>query len=224
MESTVDKFHGTICAYINRAIKLDLFPMDKNPYIKFKRKRPKYVDRKYLTADELAKIEAKEFTIARVGFVRDMFLFCCYTGLSYADLQLLKPSNLVNESGTLFIKTFREKTDEKAAIFVFEKARRLLEKYKGKRSGYCFPGISNQRFNSYLKEVADLSGVDKNLTVHMARHTFATTVMLQNGASLEVVQKALGHAKIATTEIYAKMVDSRVAAEMGGIEKKMKGA
>ena len=221
-DSTADKFHAVVSCYLKRAVKSGLFPMDKNPYLQFKRKRPKYLDRKYLTIDELAKIESKEFTIERLNFIKDMFLFCCYTGLSYGDLQLLKPSNVVNESGTLFIKTFRVKTDEKVAIFVFEKARLLLEKYKGKRSGYCFPTISNQKFNAYLKEIADLSGVEKNLTVHMARHTFATTVMLLNGASLEVVQKALGHSKIATTEIYAKMVDSRVAAEMGSVEAKLK--
>jgi len=223
-ESTADKFHDTVDCYIKRAVNVGLLPMDKNPYLKFKRKTIRYGDRKYLTVEELAKIEKKEFTVERLNFIKDMFLFCCYTGLAYADLQQLKPSNIVEEKGVLFIKTFREKTEEKAAIFVFEKARLLLEKYSGKRGGYCFPSISNQNFNSYLKEIADLAGVEKNLTVHVARHTFATTVMLLNGASLEVVKKALGHSKIATTEIYAKMVDSRVAAEMGSVEVKIEDA
>ncbi|MDR0710849.1 MAG: tyrosine-type recombinase/integrase [Prevotellaceae bacterium] len=223
MESTVDKFHATVACYVARAVRLDMLPMDKNPYLKFTRKRPKYLNRKYLTEQELRAIEEKECSIERLQFIKDMFLFCCYTGLSYGDLQALKPSSIVPEGGRVFIKTFRKKTSEKSVILLLNKARDILQKYSGRRSGYCFPSITNQRLNAYLKEIADLAGVEKNLTFHVSRHTFATTVMLMNGASIEVTQKALGHASIATTQLYAKMVDSRVADEMGAVERKLEG-
>ena len=169
-DSTIDKFHSQMIAYINRAIQLDLFKIEKNPYLKFKRKRPKYVDRKYLTIEELEKIENKEMSIDRLRVVKDLFLFCCYTGLSFSDLDCLKPSNIIEENGNLLIRTFRQKTDERSTIFLFEKARGLLQKYADKRKGFCFPMITNQRMNAYLKEVAAISEVEKNLTFHMARH------------------------------------------------------
>jgi integrase len=217
--SSVDTFHTAIACYINRAINLNLFPMSQNPYIKFKRQRPKFLDRKYLTAEELLTIDGAKLANQAQRVVRDMFLFCCYTGLAYSDFQQLRPSDIVLEKGRLFIKTFREKTEEKSVIFLFEKSKELLQKYSGRREGYCFPKIRNDNFNRILKRIARQCGFEKNLTVHMARHTFATTVMLSNGVSLEVTQKALGHAKISTTQLYAKMVDGRVAAEMAGAEK-----
>jgi integrase len=219
-ESTVHKFHATVAVYIARAIRLDLFQWDKNPYLKFKTKRPRYADRKYLTQEELIQIEQKEFSIPRLQFVRDAFIFSCYTGLAYSDLTDLLPANIVEEHGREFIKTHRIKTDERALILLLAKAKEILKKYEGQREGFCFPAVSNQKMNAYLKEIADLSGISQNLTFHMARHTFATTVMLRQGVSLEVTQKALGHSDIKTTQIYAKMVDTRVAEEMGKLDVK----
>ena len=218
-ESTIDKFHATTAAYIARAIRMDLFPIDKNPYLKFKRKRPRYSDRKYLTKEELTLIEQKEFSIPRLQFVRDMFLFSCYTGLAYSDISCLRPENIVEEHGRKFIKTHRIKTDERSLVLLLTKAKDILKKYEGQHKGFCFPVVSNQKMNAYLKEIADLSGISQNLTFHMARHTFATTIMLMQGVSLEVTSKALGHSDIKTTQIYAKMVDTRVAEEMGRLEK-----
>jgi integrase len=195
-----------------------LFPIEKNPYLKFKRKRPRYTDRKYLSQEELTQIEQKDFSVPRLQQVKDMFLFSCYTGLAYSDLAELKPENIVEEHGKEFIKTHRIKTDERALVLLLSKAKTLLKKYESCREGFCFPAISNQKMNAYLKEVADLSGVSQNLTFHTARHTFATTVMLSRGVSLEVTQKALGHSDIKTTQIYAKMVDTRIAEEMGKLE------
>jgi integrase len=171
-ESTIDKFHATTVAYIARAIRLDLFPIEKNPYLKFKRKRPRYHDRKYLTQEELAQIEMREFPIPRLQFVKDMFLFSCYTGLAYSDISELRPANIVEEHGREFIKTHRIKTDERALVLLLTKAKEILKKYEGQRQGFCFPIVSNQKTNAYLKEIADLSGISQNLTFHMARHTW----------------------------------------------------
>jgi integrase len=217
--STVDKFHATTAAYIARAIRLDLFPIEKNPYLKFKRTRAKSHERRYLTREELTQIEGKEFSITRLQLVKDMFLFSCYTGLAYSDISELRPANIVEEHGREFIKTHRIKTDERALVLLLTKAKEILKKYEGQRPGFCFPIVSNQKMNAYLKEIADLSGISQNLTFHMARHTFATTIMLMQGVSLEVTSKALGHSDIKTTQIYAKMVDTRIAEEMGRLEK-----
>ncbi|MDR0692153.1 MAG: site-specific integrase [Prevotellaceae bacterium] len=135
--------------------------------------------------------------------------------MAYSDISCLRPENIVEEHGREFIRTHRVKTDEMALILLLGKAKETLKKYEGQRKGFCFPVVSNQKMNAYLKEIADLSGISQNLTFHMARHTFATTVMLMQGVSLEVTQKALGHSDIKTTQIYAKMVDTRVAEEMG---------
>ena len=158
-ESTIHKFHATVAVYIARAIRLDMFKWDRNPYLKFKMKRPRYADRKYLTKEELTQIEQKEFSIPRLQFVRDMFLFSCYTGLSYSDLSELRPENIIEEHGREFIKTHRIKTDERALILLLTKAKETLKNYEGQRKGFCFPVVSNQKMNAYLKEIADLSGI-----------------------------------------------------------------
>lgn len=216
--STVDKFHATVHAYINRAIKLDLFPIEKDPYLKFKRKRPKYVERKFITADELEQIETATMPVNRLDYIRDLFVFSCYTGLSFSDLQSLNKSNIVKDGDKLFIKTHRTKTNERASILLLPKATAILKKYD-MGSDKCFRGITNETTNIYLKQIATVCKMEKNLTFHMARHTFATTVMLSQGVSLEVTQKALGHADIKTTQIYAKMLDNRIAEEMGKLDK-----
>lgn len=217
-DSTIDGFHGQVSAYIKRAIAVDLMKFEDNPYLKFERKKARLTDRKYLTAEELKRIEAKDITIKRLAEVRDVFVFCCYTGLSFSDVEKLRPQDIIEENGKRFIQTFRKKTEEKSTIYLLKKAAILIEKYKDDRPGYCFPVNSNQRMNSYLKEIADISGIEKNLTTHVARHTFATTVMLAQGVSLEVTSKALGHASIKTTQVYAKMLSNRIADEMSKLE------
>lgn len=219
--ATVDKFHAIIGTYIRRAIRMGLMPMDKNPYNRFKRQRPKEGDRKYLTKEEFAKLETKELPIERLNFVRDIFVFCCYTGLSYSDLQNLTPTNIITDKNKFFIKISRQKTQEGAVIFLLAKAKAILDKYAGRRDGFSFPSISNQKMNAYLKEISTICGIEKDLTAHVARHTFATTIMLSNGVSLEVTQKALGHSNIRTTQIYAKLLNDRLASEMEVMEKKL---
>lgn len=147
-------------------------------------------------------------------------MFSCYTGLAYIDAQKLTLDNIVTEGKTQFIKIYREKTSGKAIIYLFDKAKAILKKYEGEK--YLLPRMTNQRLNAYLKEIADLSGVKKAITFHMARHTFATTILLSNNVPIEVVSKALGHTDISTTQLYAKIRDKMVAESMSGVEQKLK--
>jgi site-specific recombinase XerD len=134
-------------------------------------------------------------------------------------MQDLNADNIIKEGDTEFIRTFRNKTDEKAIVYLFDKARIIIEKYKTEKC--LLPRISNQRLNSYLKELADVCGIKQNLTFHMARHTFATTVLLLNNVDIKIVSKALGHTSVKTTEIYAKVMDKLVAESMRGVEGKI---
>jgi integrase/recombinase XerD len=199
--------------------------IDKDPFIRFK---PNYIrnDREFLREDELNSIKEKQFDIERLQIVKDLFLFSCYTGLSYIDVMQLTEDNIqLGIDGNLWIITSRQKTDKKLRIPILEVANQIIKKYKGhikaKSSGTVFPVISNQKLNSYLKEIADISGVKKNLTFHMARHTFATTITLSNGVPIETVSKLLGHTKIATTQIYARVIERKVSEDMLLLREKM---
>jgi len=158
--------------------------------------------------------------------VRDMFVFSCYTGLSYVDMINLKPENIVaNEEGDRWIRTCREKTLIPVNLPLLPQALTILDKYKNNiralSDGRVFPIISNQKVNSYLKELADLCGITKNVTFHIARHTFATTVTLSNGVPIETVSKILGHTKITTTQIYAKVVERKLKEDMQNLQKRL---
>ena len=155
-----------------------------------------------------------------------MFVFSCYTGLAYIDAVNLPSSSVrTGIDGQLWIYTTREKTNTPLQIPVLPKALELIEKYKDSPrslySGTIFPLISNQKLNSYLKELADLCGIEKHLTFHLARHTFATTVTLRNGVPIETVSKLLGHKSISTTQIYAKVVENKVGEDMGLLKNKL---
>lgn len=192
--------------------------IDKDPFIKFK---PSYIknEREFLSADELQAIIEKEFEIERLTLVKDLFVFSCYTGLSYIDVMNLNEDNIaIGIDGGRWIITNRQKTHNKVKIPLLPLAEVLIEKYKDhfktKKTKTLFPNISNQKLNSYLKEIADLSGIKKNVTFHIARHTFATTITLSNGVPIETVSKLLGHTKIATTQIYAKVIERKVSEDM----------
>ncbi|WP_296381400.1 site-specific integrase [Winogradskyella sp.] len=199
--------------------------IDKDPFIRFK---PSYIrnDREFLRQDELNSIEEKQFDIERLQIVKDLFVFSCYTELSYIDVMQLTEENIqLGIDGNKWVITNRQKTDKKVRIPLLEKAEEIINKYEGhikaKSSGTLFPVISNQKLNSYLKELADISGVKKNLTFHMARHTFATTITLSNGVPIETVSKLLGHTKIATTQIYARVIERKVSDDMEHLRGKL---
>ena len=178
---------------INMAIKYEW--LEKDPFQKFKASFKK-TSRESLTMAELTRIEEKVFTIPRLQQVKDLFVFSCYTGLAYADVMKLKPSDMVlGMDGKAWISTSRKKTDMPVRIPLLGKANEIIKTYKNHPAVLAaeslLPNISNQKLNSYLKEIADLCGVQKNLTFHLARHTFATTITLTNGVPIETVSKLL---------------------------------
>lgn len=211
VQQTIHAYHKRMKVYIKKAI--DNEHILYNPYNKFKVSRGKSTERKYLTDDELLKLENKEFTIKRLEVIRDVFLFQCYTGLSYADLEKLSIDNVfTDDNGNKFIKTYRSKSNEKSTIYLIKKAQELITKYMGNHK--LMPVLTNQKYNGFLKEVAAGCDLEKELTTHMARHTFATTITLKNGVPIETVSKALGHTSLKTTQIYAKIIDKKVIADM----------
>jgi integrase len=208
---------------VNLAQKLDWINIDpfKNYQIKFKK-----VDRGYLEPDELQRIEETKFKLERLTFTKDLFIFSCYTGLAYIDTVQLKPDEIhLGTDGNQWIISNRQKTGSPLRIPILPKAWAMIDRYKNhprsKFNGTIFPVISNQKLNSYLKEVADFCNITKNLTFHLARHTFATTVTLSNGVPIETVSKMLGHTSIKTTQIYARIVDAKISEDMEVLKSKL---
>ncbi len=200
--------------------------LDKDPFDLFKLKMQK-VERGFLTSEELLKIEKKEFSVDRIQYVKDLFVFACYTGMAYIDVMQLTPNNIVKgNDGNQWIDTEREKTLIPVKVPILPKAAAIIKKYKDDpraiSQGTLFPVISNQKLNSYLKEVADLCGIKKHLTFHLARHTFATSVTLSNGVPIETVSKMLGHTTIRTTQIYAKVIEQKVSQDMANLQIRLK--
>lgn len=191
---------------------------DKDPFRKFKQKLVP-THRGFLTAEELKGMEELEIGSERLKTVRDLFVFSCYTGISYADLMMLtRESVVVGMDNTYWIFTKRQKNGNPVKIPLLSKALILIKRYMNDRrsmvNGTLFPKISNQKMNAYLKEIAGPAGIHKNLTFHMARHTFATTVTLTNGVPIETISKMLGHTKLSTTQIYAKVIERKVSDDM----------
>lgn len=181
------------------------------------------VQRQFLDENELFALANKEFEIERIAQVRDIFLFSCYTGLAYIDTRNLKRENIgVGIEGNKWIFTSRQKTKTASNIPLLPQAEEIIEKYKDNVhcivKGSLLPVLSNQKMNAYLKEIADLCGIKKELTFHIARHTFATTVTLSNGVSIESVSKMLGHKSIKTTQHYAKILDKKVSEDMSHLK------
>ncbi|RYE52316.1 MAG: hypothetical protein EOP48_16760 [Sphingobacteriales bacterium] len=207
----------------NLAVKLKW--LDNDPFQGFKMTK-KRVDKDFLSEWELKAIEEKEFELDRLKMVRDLFVFACYTGLSYVDMANLTSLNVVRGiDGGNWIQTSRQKTSIPVNTPILPKAQQIIECYKNnyraETKGTLFPVISNQKVNSYLKEIADLCGVKKNLSFHVARHTFATTITLSNGVPIETVSRMLGHNKLATTQIYARVLEKKVSEDMAALKLKL---
>ncbi|HNF47096.1 MAG TPA: site-specific integrase [Chitinophagaceae bacterium] len=195
--------------------------IDKNPFENFVATY-KDVDRIYLTQKELTLIEEKQFKLERLRIVKDLFLFQCYTGLAYSDMAKLTAGHISpGIDGNKWIITRRQKTDVRAAIPLLPKAEELIGKYddgSNDSSRPLMPFYAIQKFNSYLHEIADICGINKNLTSHVGRRTFATTIALANGISLETISKILGHTSTKITSQYAVVTDHKVSEEMAQLK------
>ena len=179
-----------------------------------------------LYSEELTALRNKTFSINRLNLVKDIFVFSCYTGLAYVDVSNLKRNQIVNGGdGQKWIMTKRQKTDTPQRVPLLPQALEIIDKYdqhpKCLNENFALPILTNQKMNAYLKEIADTCGIDKKLTFHIARHTFATTVTLTNGVPLETVSKMLGHKSIKQTQHYAKIVDLKISEDMAALNKKL---
>ena len=184
------------------------------------------IEREFLTKEELARIMQKEFDLPRMEYVRDVFVFSCFTGLAHCDVEALTEDNIVTEDdGSLWLRTHRQKTKTAVNVPLLEIPQMIIAKYRGLKikDGKLLPINSNCCSNLYLKELGDLCGIKKKITYHMARHTFATTVTLTNGVPIESVSKMLGHKNIRTTQIYAKVINDKVAEDMSRLALRIGG-
>ena len=203
----------------------DLDWIEKNPSKKFKL-RFEQVDMVYLNKTELEKIKNGVLEKTVLSINRDIFIFSCYTGLTYADVKGLKNYHLqIGIDGKNWIYTRRSKTNTAVRIPILKEAQEILDRYKGhpKIDGTekLLPVYSNQKTNEYLRVVTDKLKIKKKLSFHTARHTFATTVTLANGVPIETVSKLLGHTKISTTQIYARVIDSKISSDIDNLRKKL---
>lgn len=196
--------------------------IDRDPFMSYKTSF-KEANRGYLTMEEMQLLQNKKLYSTRLEEVRDVFIFACYTGISYADLKQLSKNNIqTNIDGSKVIVFERQKTGIRAVIPILREASELLEKYSIHPAcvlnNMLLPVKSNQKMNEYLHELEEMCGIEKSLSMHLARHTFATTITLTNGIPLETVQKMLGHGKISTTQIYSKLVDEKVISDMNELD------
>ncbi len=215
--------NNTAVKYIknfNKIIKicLDNDWLDKNPFANYKSK-VKEVERVYLSEKEIQSIIEKDFKTERLSLVRDIFLFSCFTGLAYIDVKNLTKSHIsLGIDGEKWIFTHRQKTESASKIPILPVTQMIIDKYADNpqclNEGKLLPILSNQKMNAYLKEIAAVCEIEKELTFHIARHTFATTVTLTNGVPIESVSKMLGHKNLRTTQHYAKVLDRKVSEDM----------
>lgn len=208
------RMYKTCCKH---SIKMGV--IDKNPFNLYDGKL-NIKDAVFLSQQELDRIENKKFSIERLEKVKDIFLFSCYTGYAPVDALNLTSSNIFQDSNDDFwILTNRTKTEIRANVPLLPPALKIINKYKNQQIG-LIPRISNQKMNAYLKEIADLCEINKNLTWYVSRHTFATTVTLANGVRIENVSSMLGHTNIKQTQHYAKVLDENVMVDMSKLKQK----
>lgn len=193
----------------------------KDPFMLHKNPKPKK-EVIYLSPKELETLSNHKFSQKRLENVKDMFVFCCYTGLAYNEMSALEKKHVeVGFDGFEWIKIIRKKTNKEVSVPILNKAKEILNKYEDD-SEKLLPIISNQKFNSYLKEIAEIVGIQKNLTHHLARKTFATTVLLYNDVPMEIVSELLGHSEMSVTQAhYGKVVKVKVSEHMRKLSKKL---
>ena len=222
-QNTAWNYHKHLRRVLNLAMSMDY--ISKNPYNKFKVGLEE-THREFLTLEELSRLEEKQIQIERLNAVRDIFVFACYTGLSYSDISKLNRNHIrIGSDKKEWIIIDRTKTNNRCRIPILPKAKEILKLYenypKNLSNGFLLPVLTNQKMNSYLKELGDICGINKNITMHMARHTFATSITLGNGVPIETVSKILGHTSLKTTQIYAKILDHKISNDMELLQSKL---
>lgn len=216
--NTVMRMIGSFKTVTIRARKYGLLPVD--PFADYKIHFYK-TDRGFLDEDEIKTLMEKKFEIKRMEVVRDIFIFSCFTGLAYIDITQLTKDNIREIDGRPWIMTSRQKTNVPSNILLLDVAQQIIKKYDGVApKGQLLPILTNQRMNSYLREIGDVCGIGKKLTFHLARHTFAT-LAITKGVPIESVSKMLGHTKISTTQIYARIINKKVEHDMLELESKL---
>lgn len=213
-QTSIHFHHKELKVYINEAIRAGL--ITQNPYDMVPIRRGKSVRRKFLEEAELEVIKSAQMPTASLSQIRDLFVFQCYTGLAYADLARFDFSKVIERRGKYIIRDARQKTDEIYYLVLLTPAIEILKKYDFK-----LPLVTNQQYNLRLKAVADYAGLGKNLTTHMARHTFAG-IAINNGISIEILAQMMGHSDIKTTQIYAKIFNSTVESAFDTLERRLK--
>lgn len=208
---------------LRKIIKLALAEgfLERDPFLLFKQKQV-ILQVVYLDSKELHLLENHRFTQVRLQQVADMFVFCCYTGLPYQEMATITTDNLIDGfDGRKWISIYRQKTKKNLTIPLLTKAQIILNKYENQKT--LLPVISNQQFNSFLKEIASILGISKRITHHTARKTFASTVLLYNDIPMETVSELLGHSNMKVTQShYAKVVQNKVSEQMGKLNQKLK--
>jgi integrase len=200
--------------------------MEKYPFGDYKIRMPKKRI-EYLTQDEIDRIEQTDFKVARLNTIRDIFIFCIYSGMAYAEVESLTPESIVQGiDGDLWLNIIRKKTHKNYQVPILEKAMEIIQKYRAHplciKKGRLLPVPSNVKYNAYLKEIADIAGIKKYLTTHLARKTFASTIMLGNGVNIAVLSKILGHASIQVTlDSYASVVDELMLRNVKDLKEKL---
>ena len=215
--------HNSSLKYINNFKKIVRIAiankwLESDPFYNFK-VRYEEVIREYLTADEIKTLWETEFHFDRFTLVRDMFVFSCYTGLAYSDVEKLSKEDVtVGIDGDKWIRIYRTKTNSRSSLPLLPIAEQIINRYTDHpqvvHTNRLIPVFTNQKSNAFLKEIAVICGITKPLNTHLARHTFATTVTLSNGVPLESVSKMLGHKSLRTTQHYAKIVDRKISDDM----------
>ena len=220
-QNTTMRIMRNLKTVILRAQKMGLLKND--PFLNFKIRFEK-TDRGFLSDEEIAKLMNHRFSVKRLEQVRDIFVFSCFTGLAYIDLVQLSKEHIVKIDGREWIMKNRQKTDVPSSVLLLDVAKQILNKYKEQMAddphGRLLPVCSNQKMNAYLKEIADLCGIEKRLSCHLARHTFAT-LALSKGVSVESVSRMLGHTNIQTTQIYARIVNKKIESDMLSLSSKL---
>ena len=225
-QNTVIRYMKCLKKITNLALANEWITKDPFVGIKFHEKE---VVREFLTMDELLTIYHKDFPLERIRIVRDVFIFAAFTGLAFIDVQQLSPEHIVEDAnGNLWIRKTRQKTKNMCNIPLLDIPLEILRKYADhpvcQKKRVLLPVPCNQKMNSYLKEIADLCLIKKNLTTHAARHSYATSVCLANGVSIENVAKMLGHSNIKMTQHYARVLDSSILRDMTNVRNVLSNA